>query len=140
MSIHEILITDENYHLIEQEHNGVKYAYISNIDYDNILAIFKHNLPIKIEKEFKENKYKCFSTFYVWVGYEDGTKNNYHIIVSLAVDDLNRSQRELYGVTADNINTCIKRFLYTIHSKQFIEDAIEGLRGAPVSLPTREVC
>jgi hypothetical protein len=53
MGIHTIYMQDKSIHHIQEEHKGIKYSYISNIQQDNIFAIIKYTMPLSIEELFK---------------------------------------------------------------------------------------
>ena len=134
MSLHKILMENESYHFIEQEHKGIKYMYASNIEQENILPIIKYTMPLEIEKAFEKRKnYGSWDALYIWCGKDE---TGYFLIISLAESkDYNLSQKEIIRITGKSIDFVIDSYNKESHTTYYKNKMIRGINGGAFEIP-----
>ena len=134
MSIHEILSKDNAWHFVQQEHEGVKYCYASNIQEDNILSIIQYTMPQGITRAYKTPVRHSRDIFYIVVGQE---YEHYYMHLSLAQSqDLNRSHTEVLRICGQkSIEDLITKYIEIKQNKKFTVKTVNAIIGGAVQLP-----
>ena len=136
MSVHEILSNSKDFHILQSEHNNIKYVYVTNINkHDNMLAIIKYTMPLQVEQYF-QNHLELFNkgyhanlidTIYIVVGYEH---ERYYLHLTLAHSkNLNWSHWEVLRINAPSMDILIEEYLKAIKTKGVQNMVLRGLRG-----------
>ena len=135
MSIHEILSKDNSYHFIQEEHNGIKYFYASNIQEDEVLAIIKYLMPSEVERCFqrKDTSRQGRDTLYITL---DKEVEKYYLVVSVATsENLERSHTEVLRICMPTLSDIITQFTLAMRMKSFTVKTISAVNGGAVALP-----
>lgn len=134
MGIHTIYMQDKNMHYIQEEHKGIKYSYISNIQQDNILAIIKYTMPLKIENTFKNRNNISHTinnrdTLYIALTYEE-LHEKYYLIIDIAKsEDLDLSHTEVLRITGSSINNILKAYQKFYTTSTFYNRVLSAIKG-----------
>ena len=134
MGIHTIYMQDESIHHIQEEHRGIIYSYISNIQQDNILAIIKYTMPLNIEELFK-NRNKIShtinprDTLYIAVTYEESRKRYYLTMDICQSVNLDYSHTEVLRITGSNIDNVIRAYQKFYRTSYFYNRILSAIRG-----------
>lgn len=135
MSIHELLLQDNTYHFIHDEHNGIKYCYASNIPEDTALAIMVYTMPNEIEKCFQRHDTSRHGrdTMYICLCKE---YDRYYLTISIAKsEDLNLSHTEVLRIITDSMSEIITKFLEVKNNKKFVVKTINAINGGACEPP-----
>ena len=113
MGIHTIYMQDKSIHHIQEEHRGIKYSYISNIQQDNIFAIIKYTMPLSIEELFKNRNNISHTinnrdTLYIALTYSN---NIYYLTMDICKsEDLDMTHTEVLRITGSNIDNILRAY------------------------------
>ena len=132
MGIHTIYMQDKSIHHIQEEHRGIKYSYISNIQQDNILAIIKYTMPLEIEELFK-NRNKIShtinkrDTLYIALTYSN---NKYYFTMDICQsEDLDLSHTEVLRIIGSNIDNVMRAYQKFYTTSTFYNRILSAIRG-----------
>ena len=134
MGIHTIYMQDKSIHHIQEEHRGIIYSYISNIEHDNIFAIIKYTMPLSIEELFK-NRNKIShtinnrDTLYIALTYEELQKKYYLTIDICQSEDLDLSHTEVLRITGSNIDNVMRAYQKFYTTSTFYNRILSAIRG-----------
>ena len=139
MGIHTIYMQDKSMHYIQEEHRGIKYFYISNIQQDNILAIIKYTMPLEIENTFKNRNNISHTinnrdTLYIALTYEELHKKYYLTIDIAKSEDLDLSHTEVLRITGSNIDNVIKAYQKFYTTSTFYNRILSAIKGDAYSV------
>ena len=134
MGIHTIYMQDPNIHHIQEEHKGIKYSYISNIQQDNILAIIKYTMPLEIENTFKNRNNISHTinnrdTLYIALTYEELHKKYYLTIDIAKSEDLDLSHTEVLRITGSSIDNIIRAYQKFYTTSTFYNRILSAIKG-----------
>jgi len=132
MGIHTIYMQDKSIHHIQEEHRGINYSYISNIQQDNILAIIKYTMPLEIEELFK-NRNKIShtinkrDTLYIALTYSN---NRYYLTMDICQsEDLDLSHTEVLRITGSSIDNIMGAYQKFYNTTTFYNRILSAIRG-----------
>lgn len=132
MGIHTIYMQDPNIHHIQEEHRGINYSYISNIQQDNILAIIKYTMPLSIEEIFK-NRNKIShtinnrDTLYIALTYSN---NRYYLTMDICQsENLDLSHTEVLRIIGSNIDNVLRAYQKFYATSTFYNRILSAIRG-----------
>lgn len=134
MGIHTIYMQDPNIHHIQEEHRGINYSYISNIQQDNILAIIKYTMPLNIEELFK-NRNKIShtinnrDTLYIALTYEELRKRYYLTMDICQSENLDYSHTEVLRIIGSNIDNVLRAYQKFYTTTAFYNRILSAIRG-----------
>ena len=134
MGIHTIYMQDPNIHHIQEEHSGINYSYISNIQQDNILAIIKYTMPLSIEELFK-NRNKIShtinnrDTLYIALTYEELRKRYYLTMDICQSENLDYSHTEVLRIIGSNIDNVLRAYQKFYTTTAFYNRILSAIRG-----------
>lgn len=134
MGIHTIYMQDPNIHHIQEEHRGINYSYISNIQQDNILAIIKYTMPLSIEELFK-NRNKIShtinnrDTLYIALTYEELRKRYYLTMDICQSENLDYSHTEVLRIIGSNIDNVLRAYQKFYTTTAFYNRILSAIRG-----------
>ena len=134
MGIHTIYMQDPNIHHIQEEHRGINYSYISNIQQDNILAIIKYTMPLSIEELFK-NRNKIShtinnrDTLYIALTYEELRKRYYLTMDICQSENLDYSHTEVLRIIGSNIDNVLRAYQKFYTTSTFYNRILSAIRG-----------
>ena len=132
MGIHTIYMQDPNIHHIQEEHRGINYSYISNIQQDNIFAIIKYTMPLNIEELFK-NRNKIShtinnrDTLYIALTYSN---DRYYLTMDICQSkDLDLSHTEVLRIICSNIDNVMRTYQKFYTTSTFYNRILSAIRG-----------
>ena len=132
MGIHTIYMQDKSIHHIQEEHRGIIYSYISNIEHDNIFAIIKYTMPLSIEELFK-NRNKIShtinkrDTLYIALTYSN---NKYYLTMDICQsEDLDLSHTEVLRIIGSNIDNVMRAYQKFYTTSTFYNRILSAIRG-----------
>ena len=132
MGIHTIYMQDKSIHHIQEEHRGINYSYISNIQQDNIFAIIKYTMPLEIEELFK-NRNKIShtinkrDTLYIALTYSN---NRYYLTMDICQSkDLDLSHTEVLRITGSSIDNIMGAYQKFYNTTTFYNRILSAIRG-----------
>ena len=132
MGIHTIYMQDKSIHHIQEEHRGIKYSYISNIQHDNILAIIKYTMPLEIEELFKNRNnishtINTRDTLYIAV---TCSNNRYFLTMDICQsENLDYSHTEVLRITGSNIDNVMRAYQKFYTTTTFYNRILSAIRG-----------
>jgi hypothetical protein len=125
---------DKSIHHIQEEHRGIIYSYISNIQQDNIFAIIKYTMPLSIEELFK-NRNKIShtinnrDTLYIALTYEE-LQNKYYLTMDICQsEDLDLSHTEVLRITGSSIDNVLRAYQKFYTTSTFYNRILSAIRG-----------
>ena len=132
MGIHTIYMQDKSIHHIQEEHRGINYSYISNIQQDNIFAIIKYTMPLNIEELFK-NRNKIShtinnrDTLYIALTYSN---NRYYLTMDICQSkDLDLSHTEVLRIIGSKIDNVLRAYQKFYTTSTFYNRILSAIRG-----------
>lgn len=134
MGIHTIYMQDPNIHHIQEEHRGINYSYISNIQQDNILAIIKYTMPLEIENIFKNRNTISHTinnrdTLYIALTYEE-LQNKYYLTIDICQsENLDYSHTEVLRIIGSNIDNVLRAYQKFYTTSTFYNRILSAIRG-----------
>ena len=132
MGIHTIYMQDKSIHHIQEEHRGIKYSYISNIQQDNIFSIIKYTMPLEIEELFKNRNNISHTinnrdTLYIALTYSN---NIYYLTMDICKsEDLDMTHTEVLRITGSNIDNVIRAYQKFYNTTTFYNRILSAIRG-----------
>ena len=132
MGIHTIYMQDKSIHHIQEEHKGIKYSYISNIQQDNIFTIIKYTMPLSIEELFKNRNNISHTinnrdTLYIALTYSN---NLYYLTMDICQsENLDYSHTEVLRITGSNIDNIMRAYQKFYNTTTFYNRILSAIRG-----------
>ena len=135
MGIHTIYMQDKSIHHIQEEHKGIKYSYISNIQQDNIFSIIKYTMPLSIEELFKNRNNISHTinprdTLYIALTCDENIHKKYYFTMDICQsEDLDYSHTEVLRITGSNIDNVIRAYQKFYTTSTFYNRILSAIRG-----------
>lgn len=134
MGIHTIYMQDKSIHHIQEEHRGIKYSYISNVQHDNIFSVIKYTMPLKIENIFKNRNtishtINNMDTLYIALTYEELQKRYFLIIDICQSENLDYSHTEVLRIIGSNIDNVLRAYQKFYYTTTFTNRILSAIRG-----------
>ena len=135
MGIHTIYMQDKSIHHIQEEHRGIIYSYISNIQQDNILAIIKYTMPLEIEELFKNRNNISHTknprdTLYIALTYDENIHKRYFLTIDICQsENLDYSHTEVLRITGSNIDNVLRAYQKFYNTTTFYNRILSAIRG-----------
>ena len=132
MGIHTIYMQDKSIYHIQEEHKGIKYSYISNIQQANILPIIKYTMPLEIEDIFKNRNnishtINTRDTLYIAFTYSN---NRYYLTMDICQsENLDYSHTEVLRITGSSIDNILRAYQKFYNTTTFYNRILSAIRG-----------